>query len=279
MSRTVNYVEGAGAREPTVTGDALKTIRCLTVCAGIIGLAVPFGSCSQTVATGHVEVLEVFAHDSTAYTQGLELLDGLLIEGTGRYGESTLRRVVPQTGEIVQKLMLDSMYFGEGVSVAGEMVLQLTWQEHVVFVYDAETFDVVDTLDLPTFGWGLCVSGSIAYLTGGGSVLYRRSLPEWDDLGFTEMERNGELLRDVNELECVGGYAYANIYQSDTIVKIDLATGNVVAEFDASMLVPPHLRASPDAVLNGIAYDPASDSFYLTGKLWPVLYRVRMVLD
>jgi len=163
--------------------------------------------------------------------------------------------------------------------VAGEMVLQLTWQEHVVFVYDAETFDVVDTLDLPTFGWGLCVSGGIAYLTGGGSALYRRSLPEWDDLGFTVMEWNGKLLRDVNELECVGGYAYANIYQSDTIVKIDLATGKVVAEFDASMLVPPHLRASPDAVLNGIAYDPASDSFYLTGKLWPVLYRVRMVLD
>jgi len=233
--------------------------------------------CGSSVVEGSIEVLATFPHDTAAYTQGLVWENGQLLESTGRYGHSTLRRVDPETGEVLQMVELDSAYFGEGLARVGENLVQLTWRENVAFVYDAETFEVVDTLPLPTFGWGLCTSDGVAYLTGGGSALYRRSVPSWEDLGFSQMEQGGALLRDVNELECVGPFVYANIYQSDTIVKMDRETGQVVAVFDASALVPAHLRGSPDAVLNGIAHDPDTDTWYLTGKLWPVMYQVRLV--
>ena len=200
-------------------------------------LLVLFG-CGSSVQQGVVEVLDTFPHDSTAFTQGLALADGELFESTGRYGYSTIRRVEPETGQVLQMEVLDSAYFGEGLAVVGQTLIQLTWKEHVAFVYDAETFGVVDTLSLPTFGWGLCASGDVAYLTGGGSALYKRALPSWDDLGFTQMERDGELLRDVNELECVGPHAYANIFQSNTIVKIDLETGKVVTRSRGDSPVP-----------------------------------------
>jgi glutaminyl-peptide cyclotransferase len=237
------------------------------------------GACSPPIQQGEIEVLEVLPHDTTAYTQGLVFDDGVLYESTGQYGSSTIRRVDPSTGQVLSVEALDSAYFGEGLALLDDRLVQLTWKEHVAFVYDLESLETLDTIPVATFGWGLCSDGQTVFMTGGGSTMYRLDPASWEERDRIQVERDGVPLWEVNELECVGSDIYANVYQSDVIVKIDAASGMVLAEFDAAALVPDHLRGSPDAVLNGIAYDRDSDSFYLTGKLWPVVYRVRLSVE
>lgn len=243
--------------------------------AGLVVISVSAASCDR-VATGQIEVLETLAHDTTAYTQGLLLRDGFLYESTGRYGSSTLRRLDPATGEVLTRIPLDEAYFGEGLAAVGDRLVQLTWQENVALIYDRETLELREVRDIEGRGWGLCYDGEALHMTSGGSVLRRLDPSSLEPSGDVQVVRGGVPLWQVNELECVGDFIYANVYQTDTIVQIDKATGEVVAEFDAGALVPAPLRGSPDAVLNGIAHDPSSDTFYLTGKLWPVMYRVRL---
>lgn len=244
--------------------------------AGIVGCLLFELACSPGVKQGAIEVLEVFPHDTTAYTQGLVFHLGVLYESTGRYGSSTLRRVDPTSGRVLASVPLDSAHFGEGLAIIEDRLVQLTWKEHVAFVYDTESLERLDSLPVSTFGWGLCSDGQTAFMTGGGSLLYKLDGASWTSKGQLVVLREGVPLREVNELECVGSQIFANVYQSTVIVQIDAATGSVMAEFDAASLVPDHLRGSQDAVLNGIAYDPDSDTFFVTGKLWPVVYRIRL---
>lgn len=238
--------------------------------------AVLLAVCSPGVPDGRIEVIEVLAHDPEAYTQGLVFHEGFLYESTGRYGESDVRRVDPATGEVLEVRPLAEAYFGEGLALVDDRLIQLTWRERVAFAYDPATLEVTDSLELDTDGWGACWDGEHLYTTSGGTILFRRS----GDLEILDREQvimGDEPLSRVNELECVGDHIYANVYQNPTIVKFDKATGRVVARFDASELVPAELQGDQDAVLNGIAWDPEEDVFYITGKLWPVMYRVRLV--
>lgn len=234
-------------------------------------------ACESGVPSGRVEVLDTLPHDTSAYTQGLVLRDGALYESTGRYGSSELRRVDPRSGDVLEVVRLSEDYFGEGLAAVDDRLIQLTWREGVALVYDRETLSAEDTVEVSTNGWGLCYDGEALYMTTGSSILFVRDPVTLERTGEIQIVRDGRSLREVNELECVGDHVYGNVYRSESIVQIDKATGRVVAEFDASRLVPPGVRDSPDAVLNGIAYDESSDSFYLTGKLWPVMYRVRLV--
>lgn len=235
-------------------------------------------SCEPAMPVGSVEVLETLSHDTSAYTQGLVFQDGVLYESTGRYGASTVRRVDPATGEVLARVPLPEEYFGEGLAAVDGRLVQLTWQEGVALVYDRETLALEDSVSVPTHGWGLCFDGESLYMTTGSSILYRRDPETLMETGSVQITRGGASLARVNELECVGEHIYANVYQSTDILQIHKGTGEVVAEFDAASLVPAGVaRGDPDRVLNGIAYDPASESFYLTGKLWPVMYRVRLV--
>jgi glutamine cyclotransferase len=245
----------------------------------MLSLVLSLAACGAQVPQGQIEVLQTLPHDSTAYTQGLVLRDGVLYESTGQYDSSDIRRVDPNTGEVLTLDSLGSEYFGEGLALVGERLIQLTWKEHVAFVYDLETLAVTDTLEVSTFGWGLCYDGETLFQTSGGSVLFERDAQSFDDLGQRQIVKGGAPVQQVNELECVGEHIYANVYQSDVILKIDKRSGEVVAEFDASSLVPAHLRSSSEAVLNGIAYDPGEDRFYVTGKLWPVAYWVRLSVE
>ena len=248
----------------------------LRIALATLALPVLSMACSRDVPQGTIEVLEVLPHDSTAYTQGLVMSEGELFESSGRYGESTSRRLDPSSGANVAMDSLPEEFFAEGLAAHQGRLILLTWKEHAALVYDPATLVVVDTLPVDTYGWGLCSDGEDLFMTSGGSILYRRDPESLERVEEVLITRGGVPFWDVNELECVGAFVYGNVFQSTLIVQIEKASGEIVAEYDAAGLVPASLRGSTDAVLNGIAYDPESETFLLTGKLWPVMYRVRL---
>lgn len=222
------------------------------------------------------EVLKTYPHDEEAFTQGLLLENGHFYESTGIYGQSTLREVIPETGEVLREVALPEEYFAEGLTLVEDRLIQITWQEGTAFVYDLETFEQVDTFSYEGEGWGLCYDGEAIVMSDGSPTLTMRDPETFEALETVEIKLDGQPVERLNELECVDGFVYANIWQTDTIVKIDEA-GRVVEEIDASNLLPEAERAQlvPDAVLNGIAYDAEAGTFFLTGKLWPKMLEVR----
>ena len=225
------------------------------------------------------EVLSIRPHDPAAYTQGLLLHDGYLYESTGRKGFSTLRKVDPLSGEVLQRINIPEQYFAEGLALVGERLIQLTWKSEVAFVYDWETFEKVGTFVYEGEGWGLCTDGRYLYMSDGTPFLDVRD-PETFELIFSGLVTvQGSIVERINELECVGDHIYANIYQTDYIVQIDKRNGVVTAVIDASTLLTEDERAGLDSeeVLNGIAYLPETDTFLITGKHWPWMFEARFV--
>lgn len=220
-----------------------------------------------------VAVISSRPHDRRAYTQGLILVDGELYESTGDFGRSSLRRVDPQTGEVRQRVDLPSQIFAEGLALVGDALIQLTWQNRVAFVYDRATFREVRQHPYATDGWGLCYDGRRLLMTDGTSTLYFRDPATFEEVGRVDITLRGWPLREVNELECVGDTVYGNVFRTDTIVEIDPRTGAVVAEIDAAGLLSPEEQTGA-YVLNGIAWDPDTGHFLITGKDWPRLFEV-----
>jgi len=223
------------------------------------------------------EVAGSFPHQTDAYTQGLLFHDGFLYESTGQYGTSSLRKVNPQTGEVVQSIALDSMYFGEGLARVGDELFQLTWKENVGFVYDLETFELKREFAYDGHGWGLCWDGSVLWMSNGTGRLSARDPETFSVQREIQVTADGVALARLNELECVGDHIWANVYLSDRVVKIDKATGEVVGELDGFSLSSQSRRPpGDDGVLNGIAYVEETDVWLMTGKLWPTLFAVRI---
>ncbi len=221
-----------------------------------------------------VEVLQTVPHDPAAFTQGLLIEDGSLFESTGRNGSSTLRQVDLATGEVQRSVPVDDALFAEGLALVGDRLIQLTWQAGRALVYDANTFDLVDEFSYDTEGWGLCDLGDELAMSDGTSTLTFRSPDTFAALRTVTVRRAGTLVADINELECVDGAIWANVWKTDTILRIDPTTGAVTGVVDAAGLLTPEQAASAD-VLNGIAYDDADDTFWITGKWWPSLFQVR----
>ncbi len=243
-------------------------------------LSFVLAACQQQVATATPEVISVRPHDPEAFTQGLLFYNGLLYESTGLFdGRSSLREVNPQTGEVIRMLNLGNEYFGEGLARVDSQLFQLTWRNGRAFVYDLESFNSTGRFSYAGEGWGLCYDGNALFMSDGSATIFRRSPDSFEVDKEIKVSLRGKALNMLNELECVDNYIYANIWQTDTIVKIDKSSGRVLSEIDAAGLLSPEERASlsPDAVLNGIAYNPQSDSFFITGKLWPKLFEVRFV--
>ncbi len=243
-----------------------------------VSVGVGVAACDSGVPRETVEILRVLPHDPGAYTQGLLLHDGLFYESTGTYGGSTLREVDPETGTVLRSHALPEAYFGEGLALVGDRLIQLTWQEGVAWVYDRATFEVLDRIEYAGNGWGLCHDGTSLWMTTGGSLLVRRDPETFEVLERVPVTLADRPLYEVNELACVGDYIYGNVFQTDRIVRIRKATGEVVAEIDATPLNPRSGRpVDPEAVLNGIAWNPETDTFFLTGKRWPTMFEVRFV--
>lgn len=222
-----------------------------------------------------VEVLESFPHDPNAFTQGLELHDGDFIESTGLYGESDLRRVDPATGAIEQRVTIPAEFFAEGVTRVGDRLIQLTWQENTAFYWDLATFQQTQSVSYEGEGWGLCYDGTRLVMTDGTPEITFRDPTTFGEIDRVSVTLNGQPVYNLNEIECVDGTVWANIWQTDLIVRIDPTTGTVTGVVDATSLDGP---SDPNgAVLNGIAWDDTTQSFFVTGKLWPTMYRVRFV--
>lgn len=220
-----------------------------------------------------VEVLTKIPHDTTAFTQGLELVDGILYEGTGIAGESTLRMLDPATGEVRKKVALSPELFGEGITVVGPNIWQITWRNGVAIERDRTTFAEIRRVTYDGEGWGLCRDEQRLIMSDGSAKLTFRDPHTFAATGSVQVTRDSKPLDQLNELECVRGYVWANVWHTDEIVRIDPRDGKVIATFDLSQLRPQ--VSGEEDVLNGIAAIPGTDEFLVTGKNWPTIFRVR----
>jgi len=258
---------GGGRRELPAGGPA----PALTVVVLLAFLL----ACRAAAPEHTYQVVKVFPHDTSAFTQGLVYEDGQLIESTGRYGASTLRRVELETGGVLASVPLQSSYFGEGTTVLGDTIYQLTWREETAFVYDAASFEVTGTFSYPTEGWGLTHNGSELIMSDGSQDLYFRDPDTFAELRRVEVTDGGAPVIRLNELEYINGEVWANQWLTDRIARIDPVTGEVMAWVDLSGIIDPE-PGDPNAVLNGIAYDAATGRLFVTGKYWPWLYEIRV---
>jgi glutamine cyclotransferase len=243
----------------------------------LLVLSLWIGASGCSAAADGYRVVHVYPHDPRAYTQGLVYTDGHLYESTGLNGRSTLRMVDMETGRILQSVSLPSQYFGEGLTDWGSTLIQLTWQAHIAFVYDRFSFRLLRSFNYEGEGWGLTQDGKDLILSDGSATL--RFL---DPATFSEVRRmvvtDGDAaVTELNELEFVHGQIYANIWHSDRIARISPSTGKVLGWIDLSGLLPESERSDHEAVLNGIAWDAAQDRLFVTGKLWPKLFEIRIV--
>jgi glutaminyl-peptide cyclotransferase len=217
-----------------------------------------------------------YPHDSTAFTQGLQYVDGFLYEGTGNHGASSIRKVNLETGEVLQKHDLPQQYFGEGIVVRRDELVQLTYQTEIGFVYDRHTFAPKRTFKYQGEGWGLTEDGKNLIMSDGSDRLRLLDPTTLKELRRIPVTAGGTPVRNLNELEWVKGEIFANIWQTDYIARIDPATGRVTGWIDLRGLLSPRERAKTD-VLNGIAYDAAGDRLFVTGKWWPRVFEIRLV--
>jgi glutamine cyclotransferase len=223
------------------------------------------------------EVIQAYPHDPNAFTQGLIYLDGILYESTGLYGESSLRKLDLETGEVLQQIKLTNEVFAEGLTDWDETLVQLTWREGLGFVYNRADFDLLDEFQYETEGWGLTQDGERLIMSDGSSTLFFLEPETFEVTGTVNVSDDGEDIQRLNELEWVQGQVFANIWQTDDIVRIDPASGEVLGWIDLAGLLPEDARTADTDVLNGIAYDPATDRLFVTGKKWPQLYEIRLV--
>ena len=223
------------------------------------------------------KIIRDYPHDPAAFTQGLVYHDGFLYEGTGLNGQSSLRKERLETGEVLQHVGLPSEYFGEGISIVKNKVIQLTWQSHIGFVYNLSDFKRLRQFSYPGEGWGLTSRGNELFMSDGTAeirVLDAATLKE--KRRFTV--RDGAAAVDqLNELEFVEGDLFANIWQTDRIARISPLSGKVVGWIDLTGLLSPVYRRRYDAVLNGIAYDSVHKRLFVTGKLWPKIFEIQLL--
>lgn len=223
-----------------------------------------------------VEIVASHPHDRGAFTQGLLIHDGAMFESTGLNGRSTVREVELETGRVLRSTALPRELFGEGLEQHEDRLVQLTWTSGIARIYEIGSLEPVGEWRYRGEGWGLCHDGERFVMSNGSDRLSFRDDDDFSEIGSVQVTLDGQRLERLNELECVDGRVYANVWQTDFIAEIDPSTGQVRSWIDASDLLSDGEAAQAD-VLNGIAFDDARRAFYLTGKLWPRLFEVRFV--
>lgn len=257
----------------------LPAVRWLlvAVAVGLAGGAVWLFARERSPGIYGYRVIETYPHDGRAYCQGLVIADGELYEGTGRKGQSTLRRVDLETGRVLQQHALDRRHFGEGITVLDDRIYQLTWKAGICYVYDRETFREIKRFRYDGEGWGLTHDGTHLIMSDGSSRLQFRDPETFQVVRRAWVRSSGRAVTNLNELEFVEGEILANVWRKDYIARIDPRSGNVHGWIDLSNLYPPRQRRDREHVLNGIAYDADARRLFVTGKNWPKLYEIRVV--
>jgi glutaminyl-peptide cyclotransferase len=222
-------------------------------------------------------IVNTYPHDPTSYTQGLLYASGVLYEGTGMWNESRIRKVKLETGEVMQNRDIPGELFGEGIIIWKNRLLELTWQAQKGFIYDLATFNPQGEFAYPGEGWGLTTDGKRIIMSDGTSELRFWDPETLKETGRIRVTEDGQPLGQLNELEWIKGEIFANVYQTERIVRIDPATGKVTGSIDChGLLTPADVKPNTD-VLNGIAYDAEHDRIFVTGKRWPKLFEIKVV--
>jgi len=223
------------------------------------------------------KIVNTYPHDRNAFTQGLVFEDGILYEGTGLHGQSTLRKVELETGDILRILTLPAQFFGEGVTIYGNKLIQLTWQSNVGFIYDKESFELLQEFNYSTEGWGITHDGKRLIMSDGTSTLHFLDPETFQEIGQIEVyDRNGPVTK-LNELEYIQGEIYANIWKTDRVARIAPLTGQVMGWIELENILSPEDRNHRVDALNGIAYDAKNDRLFVTGKFWPKIIEIEMI--
>jgi len=222
-------------------------------------------------------VLNVYPHDPSAFTQGLVYEDGVLYEGTGQYGESSLRRVDLQSGTVVEKIELPVEYFAEGITIFRDKIIQLTWRSFTGFVYDKSNLFSFESFTYDSEGWGITSDGKKLIVSDGTSTLRFLDPGNYIETGKIEVKQGTKEIHSLNELEYINGNIFANVFPTDSIAVIDPQTGNVKGWVDLTGLLSAAERRFPVDVLNGIAYDAVTDHLFVTGKNWPKLFEIKII--
>jgi len=223
------------------------------------------------------EVVNVFPHDTEAFTQGLIFQDGFLYESTGLYGGSSLRKVDLESGEVLQKIVLSPEIFAEGLTNWKDTLVQLTWREGAGYVYDLADFSLQNQFSYDTEGWGLTHDDEQLIMSDGTSALYFLDPETFQVKDFITVTYQGEEIVRLNELEYIRDEIYANIWQTDSIVRINPENGQITGWIDLSGILSDDEYGSDTGVLNGIAFDPVMGRLFITGKRWPNIFEIRLI--
>lgn len=277
-------LEVAGSATETITSDMASATE-VAYAAIVAAPATPSATSTEAATPGPTlpitytyRVVNTYPHDPNAFTQGLDFDDNRLFEGTGRWGESTLREVELQTGAVLRSRPLDAQYFGEGITVLNGKVYQLTWQEQTGFIYDRDTFEPLQTFAYSHEGWGITHDGSHLIVSDGTSTIRFWDANTLQETGsITVRDPQGPVNR-LNELEYVDGEIWANIWLTDLIARISPETGDVLGYIDLTGLLDTSTLTQPADVLNGIAIDDGGRLF-VTGKLWPSLFEIEVIKE
>jgi glutamine cyclotransferase len=254
--------------------SVLLVVTCGFSCSNSPSSPVP-GNSDAIIYT--YNVVNTYPHDRTAFTQGLVFEDDFLYEGTGQYAHSTLRRVELETGDVLQIHELSDEFFGEGITIYGDEVIQITWQNNVGFVYNKSSFELLQQFSYPTEGWGITHDGTRLIMSDGTSTLHFLDPQTFEEIGQVEVIDNETPIARLNELEYIQGEIYANVWQEDWVVRVAPQTGQVVGWIDLRGLLTEEDRSEPVDVLNGIAYDAEAGRLFVTGKWWPKLFEIELI--
>lgn len=223
------------------------------------------------------EIVNIYPHDSDCYTQGLVYENGLLYESCGLYGKSRLRVAKLEDGETLREIKIADQYFAEGLALLDNQLTMLTWQEGTAFIFQKDDFTQTGTFNYSTEGWGLTTDGNALILSDGSNTLYWMDPTSGLVVNEVHVTLDGNPMSMLNELEFVNGEVLANVYLTDTILRIDSVSGEVLTQIDLSGLMPDANKAKLGEVLNGIAWDKKTGRLFVTGKNWDVLYEIQLV--
>lgn len=222
-------------------------------------------------------VVKSYPHDRKAFTQGLVYRDGFFYEGTGLNGRSSLRKVRPETGEVVQRVDLPQEFFGEGIALIRNEIIQLTWKSQAGFVYNLSDFRFLRQFSYPGEGWGATSNASEIFMSDGTDEIRVLDGSTFREKRRIKVHDGSAPITELNELELVEGEIFANVWQTNRIARISPQTGKVTGWIDLSGILSPMYRLEMDAVLNGIAYDAAGKRLFVTGKLWPAIFEIKLI--